>query len=99
MIEKKYLVDSYFRVSKSFIENNTNSKFLNKIKNKLNSINFIYEDNIKIRKINFFYSHLSEIHYFNKSIEVINQILILTVYFVRSWMNNYINKKLFINSW
>ena len=68
LIEKEYFVDSYFRVSKSFIENNTNSKFLNKIKNKLNSINFIYEDNIKIRKINFFYSHLSEIHYFKKRI-------------------------------
>ncbi len=74
LIEKEYFVDSYFRVSKSFIENNTNSKFLNKIKDKLNSINFIYEDDIKIRKINFFYSHLSEIHYFNKSIEVVKNL-------------------------
>ena len=54
LIDKGYLIDSFFRVSKSFIENNTNSKFLNTIKNNLNSINFIYEDDIKIKKIKFF---------------------------------------------
>ena len=76
LIDKGYLIDSFFRVSKSFIENNTNSKFLNTIKNNLNSINFIYEDDIKIKKINFFFNHLSEIHYFNKSIEVVKNLSI-----------------------
>lgn len=74
LIEKEYFIDCYFRVNKKFIQNNTNSKFLNDFKKKLNSINFIYTDDIKIRKINFFYSHLSEIHYFNKCKQIVKNL-------------------------
>lgn len=74
LIEKKNKIDVFLRVNKSFLKNHSNSKFLNSIKDNLNSINFIYEDNIKIKKLNFFYSHLADVHYVKKSLEVINNI-------------------------
>jgi glycosyltransferase involved in cell wall biosynthesis len=75
LIEKKYLVDAYFRVNQNFFDKHSNRIFFNKLKKKLNKTEVIFTNN-KNKNYNnylkFGYKLLASIHLFDLCSKVVS---------------------------
>lgn len=70
LLEKKYLVDAYFRCKEDFLKNSVKIKFIKELKKKLNNINFIHEKKKNYKQ--FGYQLLSNIYSFKQCDKFVN---------------------------